>query len=177
MQPETRVESRRIYTGRVLNLRVDRVRLGDGREAEREVAEHPGAAVIAPLTDGDELLMVRQFRYAVGGTLLELPAGTLEAGESPAACASRELLEEVGVQAAHWEPLATLLPSPGVMTEVMHLFLATGLAEGPRRQAGDEDLRVERVHLRDAVEMILRGEIRDAKSVAGILLVARRRGV
>ncbi len=177
MNPETQVTSRRIFEGRVVNLRVDRVRLPDGRETDREVVEHRGAAVIVPLTDRDEVLMVRQFRYAVGEALLEIPAGTLEPGEAPLACAVRELGEEVGAHAAHWEPLAALYPSPGVMTELMHLFLATGLTEGPTYTAGDENLVVERVPLREAVERVRQGEIRDAKSVAGILFVARRRDI
>ncbi len=177
MKPEVQVGSRRIYQGRVVNLRVDRVRLPDGRETEREVVEHRGAAVIVPLNDGDEVLMVRQFRYVIGEALLEIPAGTLEPGEAPLACAVRELAEEVGAQAAHWEPLAVLHPSPGVMTEVMHLYMATGLSEVFAPADGDESLTVERVPLREAVEKVRRGEIRDAKSVAGILLVARRRGI
>lgn len=178
MDTETQVQSRRIFEGRVVNLRVDRVRLPDGRETEREVVEHRGAAVIVPLEAGD-VLLVRQFRYAVGQALLEVPAGTLEPGEPPLEAARRELREEVGVEAAHWEPLAVLFPSPGVMTEVMHLFLATGLSpQHPRATPGadlaDEQLTVERVPLREAVERVVRGEITDAKSVAGILLAARR---
>ena len=177
MKPEAQVRSRRVFEGRVVNLRVDRVRLPDGRETEREAVEHRGAAVIVPLTSAADVLLVRQFRYAAGESLLEVPAGTLEPGEAPLACAVRELAEEVGARAAHWEPLAVLYPSPGVMTEVMHLFLATGLTEGPVPGTPDEDLTVERVPLRQAVEMVRRGEIRDAKSVAGLLLLARQRGV
>jgi len=180
VEPETRVGSRRIYAGRVVNLRVDRVRLPGGRETEREVVEHPGAAVIVPLDQGD-VLLVRQFRYAVGTALLELPAGTLEPGEPPLEAARRELLEEVGVEAADWESLAVLFPSPGVMTEVMHLFLASGLTPPrtvppARTDTSDEHLAVERVPLPEAVARVARGEIRDAKSVAGILLAARRKG-
>lgn len=174
MRPEILVRSRRIHAGRVLGVRVDEVRLPDGRTAQREVVEHPGAAVVVPLTDTNAVLMVRQYRYAVGEVLLELPAGTLEPGESPLACAQRELAEEVGAEAAHWEPLAVLYPSPGVMTEVMHLYLARDLREGRPRGTDAEDLVVERVALADAVERVRRGEIRDAKSVAGLLLVADR---
>lgn len=174
MRPESLVRSRRIYAGRVLGLRVDEVRLADGRTAHREVVDHPGAAVVVPLTDGGEILMVRQYRYAVGETLLEVPAGTLEPGEEPLACAQRELLEEVGAEAAHWEPLAVLYPSPGVMGEIMHLFLARGLTEGPARGTEEEELATERLPLEQALARVRRGEIRDAKSVAGLLLVADR---
>lgn len=176
MRPEVCLASRRVFSGRVVGLRVDRVRLPDGGETEREVVEHRGAAAVVPLTEGGEVLLVRQFRYAVGEPLLEIPAGTLEPGETPLACAVRELAEEVGAQAAHWDPLAVLYPSPGVLTETMHLFLATGLAAAPGRPAADEDLAVERLPLREALARVDRGEIRDAKSVAGLLLAARRRG-
>ncbi len=176
MRPEVWLASRRVFSGRVVGLRVDRVRLPDGRETEREVVEHRGAAAVVPLTEEGEVLLVRQFRYAVGEPLLEIPAGTLEPGEAPLACAVRELAEEVGAQATHWDPLAVLYPSPGVLTEAMHLFLATGLAAVPARAAADEDLAVERLPLREALARVERGEIRDAKSVAGLLLAARRRG-
>ncbi|HEV8339426.1 MAG TPA: NUDIX hydrolase [bacterium] len=172
MRPETLIRSRRIHVGRVVSLRVDDVRLPDGRTAQREVVDHPGAAVIVPLTDGGEILMVRQYRYAVGDVLLELPAGTLERGEDPLACARRELAEEVGAEAARWETLAVLYPSPGVLTEVMHLFLARELTEGPPRGAEEEDLTIERLSFAEALERVRRGEIRDAKSVAGLLLAA-----
>jgi len=174
VRPETLIRSRRIHVGRVVSLRVDDVRLPDGRTAQREVVDHPGAAVIVPLTDAGEILMVRQYRYAVGEVLLELPAGTLERGEDPLACARRELAEEVGADAAHWEPLAVLYPSPGVMTEVMHLFLAQGLTEGRPTGTPEEDLAMERLSLAEALDRVRRGEIRDAKSVAGLLLAAER---
>lgn len=177
MAREIQVRSRRIYEGRVVNLRVDLVRLPDGRVVEREVVEHPGAAAVVALTDREEVLMVRQYRYAVGQTLLEIPAGTLEVGEDPLACAMRELVEELGATAGRWEPLATLFYSPGFLTEVMHLFLASDLAEGQPRPDPDERLTVERIPLPEAVELVRRGEVRDAKSVAGLLLVARRRGI
>jgi ADP-ribose pyrophosphatase len=172
VRPETLIRSRRIHVGRVVSLRVDDVRLPDGRTAQREVVDHPGAAVIVPLTDGGEILMVRQYRYAVGDVLLELPAGTLERGEDPLACARRELAEEVGAEAARWESLAVLYPSPGVLTEVMHLFLARELTEGPPRGTEEEDLTIERLSFAEALERVRRGEIRDAKSVAGLLLAA-----
>lgn len=175
MRPEVCLASRRVFSGRVVGLRVDRVRLPGGLETEREVVEHRGAAAVVPLTEGGEVLLVRQFRYAVGEPLLEIPAGTLEPGEAPLACAVRELAEEAGVQAAQWDPLAVLYPSPGVLTEAMHIFLATGLSPMPGRAAPDEDLAVERLPLEEALARVERGEIRDAKSVAGLLLAARRR--
>jgi ADP-ribose pyrophosphatase len=176
VEPEVPLASRRVFEGRVVNLRVDRVGLPGRGETVREVVEHRGAAVIVPVTDAGEILMVRQYRYAVGEALLEVPAGTLDAGEAPLAAAARELLEEVGARASRWEPLAVLYPSPGVMTEVMHLFLATGLTEGRPQRAPDEVLSIERVPLPRAVEMVRGGEIRDAKSAAGILLLAQRQG-
>jgi ADP-ribose pyrophosphatase len=174
---EVLVRSRRIYQGRVVNLRVDAVRLPDGREVDREVVEHRGAAVIVPLTAMGEVLMVRQFRYVVNQTLVELPAGGLEPGETPLAAAVRELAEEVGAAAGQWEPLGVMFPSPGILTEVYHLFLATDLTEGRPYWTADEDLIIERLSLPEAVDRIRRGEVRDAKSVAGLLLVARRQGI
>lgn len=176
MRPETRVASRRVFTGQIVSVRVDTVRLPDGRETQREVVEHPGAAVIVPLRASDEILMVRQFRYTVGETLLELPAGTMQPGETADGCAARELAEEVGARARQYEKLASLFPSPGILTEILHIFLATDLEEGPPIREPDEDLAVERLALSDAVARVYRGEIRDAKSVAGILLAAYRLG-
>lgn len=175
--PEVPVRSRRVFQGRVIGLRVDEVRLPDGRTAVREVVDHPGAAVVVPLTAEGEVLLVRQYRYSVGATLLEVPAGTLEPGESPLDCARRELTEEAGATAERFEPLATLYPSPGVLTEVLHCFLATGLHLGTPQGTAEEDLTLVRLPLAEAVARVVAGEIRDAKSVASLLLTARRLGV
>ena len=142
------------------------------------VIKAPGyRARVVPLTADGEVLLVRQYRYSVGATLLEVPAGTLEPGESPLDCARRELAEEAGAAAERFEPLATLFPSPGVLTEVLHCYLATGLRLGTPQGTAEEDLTLVRLPLAEAVARVVAGEIRDAKSVASLLLTARRLGV
>ncbi|MHC4862198.1 MAG: NUDIX domain-containing protein, partial [Planctomycetota bacterium] len=122
--------SERAYEGRRVSIRRDRLRGPDGREYTREIVEHPGAAVVVPFLDDGRLLLVRQYRHPIERAILEAPAGTLEPGEDPAACASRELEEETGYRAGKLERLGTVYPSPGVLSEVMHVFCATELAAG-----------------------------------------------
>ncbi|MGI9861217.1 NUDIX hydrolase [Moorella naiadis] len=170
---ETRLTSERIYEGRILNLRRDKVRLPNGREASREVVEHPGAVAIIALDAEKNVYLVRQYRYPINRATLEIPAGKLDAGEEPLACAQRELAEEVGLAAAEWQPLLTFYSTPGFSNEIMHLFLATGLR--PHREKADDDefIEIVRVPLAEAVTMALGGELQDAKSIAGILAAAR----
>ncbi|HCJ09823.1 MAG TPA: ADP-ribose pyrophosphatase [Clostridiales bacterium] len=173
---EERLSSQRVFSGRLIGVRVDEVRLvPDGRTARREVVDHPGAVAVVPLTPGGEVILVRQYRYAVGEALLELPAGTLEPGEDPAACAARELLEETGRRPARLELLASVFSSPGFLSEVVHIYLA----ELEDEEAGvgpqpEEDERVEVVALpfAAAAAMAREGRLRDAKTVAGLLLAA-----
>jgi len=143
-----------------------------GRRVVYEIVEHRGAVVMVPVTADGRVLMVRQFRQAVGRELLELPAGTIEKGETPEACARRELAEEVGHAAGRWEHLLSFFPSPGVLTEEMHVFLARDLR--PMTAAREEeDLRVDAMPLAEARRRIDSGEIRDAKSIIGILTASR----
>lgn len=166
------VSSRRIYDGRVVALRVDDVALPSGRSAQREIVEHRGAVAAVPLTERGEVLLVRQFRGAVGRELLEIPAGTVESGESPEACLQRELAEEIGMQAGRLEHLCTFFPSPGFLTEAVHVYLASDLA--PRRlPAEEEDLTVVRLPLAEAMAGVGR-QIVDAKSIIGLLLATKR---
>jgi ADP-ribose pyrophosphatase len=162
----------RVYDGRVVSLRVDDVQLPSGRTGVREIVEHRGAVAIVPLDAGD-VLLVRQFRAATGGDLLEIPAGTLEPGETVEAALDRELAEEIGLRGRRYERLTAFYPSPGILTEVVHLFLATEL-EPHRLDAEEEDLTVVRLPLLEAVAQIASGEIRDAKSIIGLLLTAQR---
>ena len=172
MSTERPLASRRIYEGRVVNLRVDDVVLPSGRRAIREIVEHRGAVAALPVIDGD-VLLVRQYRTAVGRTLLEIPAGTVEPGEGVEACLQRELSEEVGMRAGRVDHLATFYPSPGFLTEAVHVYVATDLAPH-RLEAEEEDLSVVRVPLTQAQTMVAEGEIVDAKSIIGLLLLARR---
>ncbi len=168
---ERTIRSTRIYAGRVVSLRLDDVELPSGRAETREIVEHRGAVAIVALTPTRDVLLVRQFRSAVGRRLLELPAGTMEPGETGEACAQRELAEEVGMRAERWRPLGSVFPSPGFLTEVVHLFVADDLS--PQTAAAEEeDLEVVSVPLPEARGLVLAGEICDAKSVAGILLAS-----
>lgn len=176
---EERVSSERVFTGRILKVRVDEVLLQPGgHSARREVVEHPGAVAIVPLTEDGRVLLVRQYRYAAGVELLEIPAGTLEPGEDLATCARRELSEETGGRALVLELLATVFTSPGFCDERIHIYLARLDPEAVGGQHPDEDerLHVEAVPLAKALDMALAGRIQDAKSVVGLTLAAARVG-
>jgi nudix-type nucleoside diphosphatase (YffH/AdpP family) len=172
--PEMTIESRSVYEGHLISVRVDEVALDGGRRSQREVVEHPGAVAILPW-DGERLCLVRQWRHATGGDLLEVPAGTLDVAEEPLATAVRELAEECGLAAARWEEGPTFYTAPGFCTELMHLYLATDLTEAASI-GGDEDeeITIEWRMLDEALGAIDGGEIRDAKSIAGVLWLARR---
>ena len=168
-----------LYRGRVIDLFVDEVQYPGGNRGIREIAHHPGGAVAAPILDDGRLLFVRQLRYPFGRRLLELPAGQLDNGEDPMKCAARELEEETGWIAERWEKLTSIYTTPGFCDEELHLFLATGLRESPaghNRTEGEFSLSVETHLLSEALEMIEQGEIRDAKTICALLLVARRLG-
>lgn len=169
-----RIRSEEIHRSRVFTVRRDTLRLADGREMVRDVVEHPGAVVVLAV-DGDDLLFVRQYRYAAGESLLELVAGTCEPGEEPALTAHRELQEEAGFKAGKLRKLGEFFSAPGFCSELLHLYLAEELT--PSRLPGDEDeeLTVERLPLQEAVRKCLSGEIRDAKTLAGVLLYAQSR--
>lgn len=144
----------------------------------RDVVEHPGSVVVVPLVSEDEVCLIEVVRVAVGQTLLELPAGTLDREEPLAEAAARELAEETGYRAARIEPAGCFWMSPGILRERMHLFVATGLVPGSQELEPGEQIRIRPVAWREAVAMCLDGRIEDAKTIAGLLLLdARRRGV
>ena len=149
--------------------------LPDGRRHAREVIEHPGAVGIVPMVDRDHVCLIRNFRLAVGRWLIEIPAGTLEPGEPPLATASRELIEETGFRAGQVVPLCELLFSPGILHERMHLFLATDLTAGETRLEVGEQIERLIVPWEEALDMIQRGAIEDAKTVAALLFCDRWR--
>lgn len=158
------------YRGRVLNLRLDTVRLENGKESLREIAEHHGAVAIVPLDDAEYVTLVRQYRAATGREMLEIPAGTLEPNESPETAGPRELREETGLVAGQWDFLVSFFPSPGILTEQMFLYLARGLSERTQELMGDEDIVLERLPLNRAIDLIASGEIADGKTIVGLLL-------
>jgi ADP-ribose pyrophosphatase len=170
--PERTVSSRREFEGRLLSLRADDVELESGRRTTREVVEHPGAVAILAW-DGERLAAVRQWRQAAGAELLEIPAGTLEPGESPLVTAQRELGEECGLTAASWEAGPAFYTAPGFSTELLTLFLATDLSSVNAAPPEDEALERSWITLGDALASIEDGRIRDAKSLVGILWLAR----
>jgi ADP-ribose pyrophosphatase len=172
------VSTRPVYRGRVVDLSVDRVRLPNGNVTDLEMIRHPGAAVALPLERGDDgvgyALLVRQYRYAADGWLLEVPGGKLDGPEDPEVCARREIIEEIGMEAGELIGLGSILTTPGFTDERIWLYLARDLrpvGAGPSLEA-DEVLEVERIPLADAVSMATDGRITDAKTVAALLRAA-----
>ncbi|MEZ0397427.1 MAG: NUDIX hydrolase [Anaerolineales bacterium] len=163
-----------VYSGRAFTIRRDRVRLPDGRQTTLDIVEHVGSVVVLPLDDEGNLLFVRQYRHAAGLDLLELPAGTLEAGEAPEACARREVREETGMAAGRLEHLGGFYLAPGYSTEYMHVYLAAALYPAPLAADADEFLAVEKVPLAEALSLPARGLLPDAKSLAALLLARER---
>jgi len=180
MEEETkagRVKSSRVYTGKIVSLDVDSVRFPDGSIGELEIIRHSGASAIVPFLsdpqgEDPQVLMIRQYRYAADGYLYEIPAGRLDKGESPRDCAARELKEETGCTAEHFDHLLTIYTTPGFTDEKIHLFMATGLVAGDTKHEVDEFLDLHPMRLSRALEMVEAGEIQDAKTVIGLLFAA-----
>jgi len=170
------LSSRRLYTGRVLNLDLDTVRFPDGSVGELEMIRHPGASAVVPFVDDPRannpgVIMIRQFRHAAGSYVWEIPAGRLEPGEAPEACARRELEEEAGMRAASLERLTTIFTTPGFTDERIHLFLATGLTESTARREADEFVEVRELPWSDIMRLARQGEIADGKTLISLLFV------
>lgn len=170
---ERTVSSRRPWTGKRIAVRVDEIERSDGHRTTRELVEHPGAVAILAW-DGERLAMVRQWRHAAAGTLLEIPAGTLEPDEPPAETARRELAEECGLAAGSWEAGPEFYTAPGFCDEFMHLYLATDLSEAAGEADADELLEPLWMTLDEALAAVDDGRIRDAKTLAGVEWLARR---
>jgi ADP-ribose pyrophosphatase len=169
--------TRRVHTGRVLNLDIDTVRFPDGSEAELEIIRHPGAAAVVPLASprgsaDPVVLLLRQYRYAAGGVVWEIPAGRLEPGEAPEACARRELQEEAGAVAGDLDHLTTIWTTPGFTDEAIHLFVASDLKMVGAAREPDEFIEVVARPLSEVLPAIKNGDIRDAKTVVALLYVA-----
>ncbi|MCL6515780.1 NUDIX hydrolase [Alicyclobacillus sp.] len=170
------LDRHRVFSGRMISLETWRVRLPDGREAGREVVLHPGAVAILAEAEPGVVLCVEQFRTATGETLLEIPAGKLEPGEEPGSCAKRELAEETGCTASHWEPVASFFTSPGFADEQVHLFYATQLTRGAAHPDADEFVRVRPVTRAEAEAWVRAGRVRDAKTLVAFLWWLARDG-
>jgi ADP-ribose pyrophosphatase len=159
-----------IYEGRAFNVSRDAVRLPDGRETTYEVVQHSGAVTLVPVDDQGRIWFVRQYRAGVRGPLLELPAGTREAGEAPDACAAREVREEIGQAAADLKLIGSIYLAPGYSTEYMHFYLATGLYTAALAADDDEFLETEPIPVAEVYRKVTRDELNDGKTLAGLLL-------
>lgn len=163
------VKQRRIIRhGRVFDVMVENVSLPNGVNIDMEIIRHPGASAIIALTEKKEVIMLKQFRYATGGNLWEIPAGTFDGKEDPLVCAQRELTEETGYDAGTWESLGAVTPVPGYSDERIHLFLAGDLRPAVQKLDHDEIIEVHLLPFRQVVSMVLDGEIEDAKTIAAV---------
>ena len=161
------------FKGRIINLRVDEALLPNGATATREVVEHNGGICVVPITENGEVLMVEQYRYPYGEVIFEIPAGKRDGNEEPLEGGKRELREETGAVAENYTFLGELYPTPGYCGEVIYMYLATGLTFGETDPDDDEFLNVKKIPLEKAVDMIMKGEIKDAKTQTAILKVER----
>ena len=170
-------EIRKVYAGRIFTVQVETITTPKGGEMKVEVVRHPGSVVLVPVTDAGDIILVRQYRHAIGRWVWELPAGSLEPGEDIEQAAIRELHEEVGLIPGHLEKLGALFPTPGYCDEEMHLYRATGLrqphdGDKPVHQDEDEDIEVKTFPTQALRHMIASGEIIDLKTIAGLGLVS-----
>ena len=166
-----------VFCGSIMTVTVDTLRHRDGSEARFEVVEHPDAVTVVPVDESGNVVMVRQYRHAPRRVLLELPAGKIERGEEPAAAAQRELREETGLAAGELRPLGGFYAAPGFLTEYLHLFLARDLRPSPLQPDPFEIVEVVRVSAAEARAMVENGEIRDAKTIAGLCMALGAAGV
>ncbi len=167
------VSTESIYKGKVFDIEITDIREGDV-EYKREIVVHKGSCVVVPVFDDGTVALVRQYRHAAGKYLLEIPAGTLNAGEDPKAGAIRELEEEIGVTVGKIDKLSEFYVSPGFLTEKMHLYLATDLTITQQRLESDEILTIEKVTIPEALKMVESGDIEDAKTIIGLMLASQR---
>jgi ADP-ribose pyrophosphatase len=162
----------RRWRGAFLEVVTEEVRLPNGNRVDLDIVRHPGASAVVPFVAADEVLLIRQYRYATGGSLWEVPAGKLDPGESPESCARRELEEEAGCRAGRLEPLGPMWASPGFTDEKIHLYAAFDLSEVPQRLEADEVIELERMPFSRALELVWSGELTDAKSQLALLKAA-----
>lgn len=168
---EKRLNGEYLYKGKIINLRVDDALISNGNVAKREVIEHNGGVCVAALTDKNEILLVKQFRYPYMEFTLEIPAGKRDGNEEPFECGVRELREETGAIADTVISLGEMYPTPGYCTEILWMYAAKGLSFGETDLDEDEFIEVQKVPLEEAVQMVLKGEIKDAKTQTAILKV------
>jgi ADP-ribose pyrophosphatase len=163
-------ESTVVHHGRVFTLHRDQVTLPNGVTTTLDIIRHPGAAAIVPLTDKGRVLLIHQYRYAIDAHIWEIPAGTMEPGESPLACAQRELTEEIGVSARSWHKLGSIAPLPAYSDEAIHLYCAQNLQPSEQHLDPDEIIEIHEFRYEETLEMIRTGRIRDAKTISGLMM-------
>jgi len=168
LKKPTPIASRHIHTGRIVEVSTERLRYANGREHDLDFVRHPGAAAVVAVDGAGRVCLVRQYRHGVTDFLWEIPAGKLDPGEAPRACAVRELAEETGVTAGRWTSLGSFLPAPGIFTEVIHLYLARDLDVGTPKPDADEELEIQWLPMADAAAHVLRGEWNDGKTALAL---------
>lgn len=167
--PEETLSTSYLYRGKIINVRQDQVKMADGKKTFREIVEHPGAVAILALDDQERVVFVRQYRQSAGEILLEIPAGKIEPHEDPLHCARRELLEETGLVGESWKEVVWFYASPGFCDEKIYLFQAITLTAAVSPvQDPDEELRVVKVPLGEALQMVARGQVKDAKTIIAL---------
>lgn len=170
---EKQISAEYKFEGKIIRVRVDDALLPNGRVSKREVVEHNGGVCVAPLDENGNLYFVEQYRYPYSEVVMELPAGKLEKGEDPYSAGIRELKEETGATAKEIISMGKLYPTPGYCGEIIHLYLATGLSFGNQDPDDDEFLEIKKIHINDAVKLVMNGEIPDSKTQVLILKIAR----
>jgi ADP-ribose pyrophosphatase len=170
---EHTISSKKIFNGNIIKVFLDNVKLPNDKTATREKVIHPGAVAIVPVNSNMEVILVKQYRHPVEDILIEIPAGKLDAGESPLDCAKRELEEEVGAKNGNLIHLSSFHTTPGFSNEVLHLYLAIGFLKKQNNLDEDEFLEVLEIKLEDSIDMIVKGEIKDAKTIIGIFLAKK----
>ncbi|MGL4912185.1 MAG: NUDIX hydrolase [Romboutsia sp.] len=170
MLEEKTISSDRIYTGKVISVKVDTVEVENKGYQKREIVEHPGAVGVVAINDNNEVVLVKQFRKPIEKVIWEIPAGKLESGENPKECAIRELKEETGYEAENLKLIHKFYTSSGFSNQKIYIYLATGLNAGENKLDEDESLEVYNIKLEEAYNMIIKNEIEDAKTSIGILL-------
>jgi len=171
------ISRRSIYLGRLIDLGIESVSLPNGVNTELEIIRHPGGGVALAINSANEVCLLRQYRHAANGWIWELPGGLIEADEDPLNCAQRELREEAGVEAAHWEPIMSFWSTPGFCTEKLYLFYATELSEVATQRDPDEVLEVHWLPLSEALQLCDRGDISDAKTLLGLYALQREKSL
>ena len=163
------LKSEILYKGKVFDHQVDEIEYESGNKGIREIAIHPGGAVVVPIKDDGKIILVKQFRYPFQKTLIELPAGKLDKGEDPLICATRELEEETGYKAKEINKLGEIYTAPGYCTEILHIYMAKGLTSGNHnREEGEHGMEILELSVDEIEKMIAEGEIKDAKTITGL---------